>query len=55
MVCLIWLFFFEEMRNFTRNIVDAVNIPVMADANWLGNAINAMYVTENSSKLVVPV
>ncbi|ADE56581.1 MULTISPECIES: isocitrate lyase/PEP mutase family protein [Aminobacterium] len=42
---------FEEMRNFTRNIVDAVNIPVMADADTgFGNAINAMYVTEKLIK-----
>lgn len=42
---------FEEMRNFSRNIVDAVNIPVMADADTgFGNAINAMYVTEKLIK-----
>lgn len=42
---------FEEMRNFTRNIVDAVSIPVMADADTgFGNAVNAMYVTEKLIK-----
>lgn len=38
---------FSEMLEFTRNIIDAVNIPVMADADTgFGNAINARYVTE---------
>ncbi len=38
---------FTEVLEFTRNIVDAVNIPVMADADTgYGNAINAMRVTE---------
>ena len=42
---------FDEMRNATRNIVDAVTIPVMADADTgFGNAINAMYVTEKLIK-----
>ncbi len=38
---------FGEMLEFTRNIVRAVDIPVMADADTgFGNSINAMYVTE---------
>ena len=38
---------FGEVLNFTRNIVNAVNIPVMADADTgYGNAISAMRVTE---------
>ncbi len=42
---------FTEVLNFTRNIVDAVNIPVMADADTgYGNAINAMRVTEQFIK-----
>lgn len=42
---------FEEMRNFTRNIVDAVDLPVMADADTgFGNSVNAMYVTEKLIK-----
>ena len=35
-----------DMLNFTRNIVDAVSIPVMGDADTgFGNSINAMRVT----------
>lgn len=42
---------FTEVLEFTRNIVDAVNIPVMADADTgYGNAINAMRVTEKFIK-----
>lgn len=42
---------FSEMLEFTRNIVEAVNIPVMADADTgFGNAINARYVTEKLIK-----
>ncbi len=42
---------FTEVLNFTRNIVDAVNIPVMADADTgYGNAINAMRVAEQFIK-----
>jgi len=38
---------FSEVLEFTRHIIDAVNIPVMADADTgYGNAINAMRVTE---------
>ena len=38
---------FGEMLEFTRNIIRAVDIPVMADADTgFGNSINAMYVTE---------
>lgn len=38
---------FTEVLEFTRNIIDAVDIPVMADADTgYGNAINAMRVTE---------
>lgn len=38
---------FTEVLDFTRNIVNAVSIPVMADADTgYGNAINAMRVTE---------
>ncbi len=41
----------SEMLEFTRNIVEAVNIPVMADADTgFGNAINARYVTEKIIK-----
>lgn len=42
---------FAEVLEFTRNIIDAVNIPVMADADTgYGNAINAMRVTEKFIK-----
>ncbi len=37
---------FSDVLNFTRNIVNAVNVPVMADADTgYGNSINAMHVT----------
>jgi len=37
----------SEVISFTKNIVSAVSIPVMADADTgFGNAINAMWVTE---------
>lgn len=37
---------FSDVVHFTKNIVDAVNVPVMADADTgYGNSINAMYVT----------
>ena len=37
---------FSDVVHFTKNIVDAVDIPVMADADTgYGNSINAMYVT----------
>jgi methylisocitrate lyase len=37
----------SDMLNFTRNIVAAVDIPVMADADTgFGNAVNAMWITE---------
>ncbi len=37
----------SEMLDFTRNIVNAVNIPVMADADTgFGSAISAMRITE---------
>ena len=42
---------FTDVLHFTRNIVDAVDIPVMADADTgYGNAINAMRVTEQFIK-----
>lgn len=42
---------FSEMLEFTRNIVEAVDIPVMADADTgFGNAINARYVTDKLIK-----
>ncbi|GAB1485248.1 hypothetical protein MASR2M79_02950 [Aminivibrio sp.] len=42
---------FTEVLSFTRNIVDAVSIPVMADADTgYGNSINAMRVTEQFIK-----
>lgn len=42
---------FTEVLEFTRNIIDAVSIPVMADADTgYGNAINAMRVTEKFIK-----
>lgn len=42
---------FKEMLDFTRNIVDAVNIPVMADADTgFGSALNARHVTEKLIK-----
>ena len=38
---------FSDVVHFTRNIVEAVDIPVMADADTgYGNSINAMYVTK---------
>lgn len=38
---------FSDVLHFTKNVADAVNVPVMADADTgYGNAINAMYVTE---------
>jgi methylisocitrate lyase len=37
---------FSDVVHFTKNIVDAVKVPVMADADTgYGNSINAMYVT----------
>ena len=37
---------FSDVVHFTKNIIDAVNIPVMADADTgYGNSINAMHVT----------
>ncbi|MGI6253073.1 MAG: isocitrate lyase/PEP mutase family protein [Aminivibrio sp.] len=37
---------FSDVVHFTKNIVDAVNVPVMADADTgYGNSINAMHVT----------
>ncbi|MBC7238532.1 MAG: isocitrate lyase/PEP mutase family protein, partial [Chloroflexi bacterium] len=43
---------FFEVLTLTRNIVNAVNIPVMADADTgYGNAINAMRVTEEFIKI----
>ncbi len=37
---------FSDVVHFTKNIVDSVDIPVMADADTgYGNSINAMYVT----------
>ena len=42
---------FNDVLHFTKNIVDAVNIPVMADADTgYGNSINAMYVTREFIK-----
>jgi len=42
---------FSEMLEFTRNIVEAVTVPVMADADTgFGNAVNARYVTEKLIK-----
>lgn len=42
---------FTEVLEFTRNIIDAIDIPVMADADTgYGNAINAMRVTEKFIK-----
>ncbi len=42
---------FTEMLNFTKNIVDAVDIPVMADGDTgFGNALNAMRTTEEFIK-----
>ncbi len=38
---------FGEMLSFTKNIVNAVDIPIMADADTgFGSSINAMYVTK---------
>lgn len=43
---------FGDVLAFTRNIVNAVDIPVMADADTgYGNAINAMKVTEEFIKI----
>ncbi|MEG3064947.1 isocitrate lyase/PEP mutase family protein [Acetomicrobium sp.] len=43
---------FAEALNFSKNIIDAVNIPVMADADTgFGNAVNAMRVTEEFIKI----
>ena len=42
---------FSDVLNFTRNIAEAVKIPVMADADTgYGNSINAMYVTKEFLK-----
>lgn len=42
---------FGEMCDFTQNIVNAVDVPLMADADTgFGNSINAMYVTEKYIK-----
>lgn len=42
---------FSDVVHFTKNIVDAVGIPVMADADTgYGNSINAMYVTKEFIK-----
>lgn len=38
---------FSDVLHFSKNVADAVSVPVMADADTgYGNAINAMYVTE---------
>jgi len=43
---------FSEALNFSKNIIDAVEIPVMVDADTgFGNAINAMRVTEEFIKI----
>ena len=43
---------FAEALNFSKNIIDAINIPVMVDADTgFGNAINAMRVTEEFIKI----
>lgn len=43
---------FSEALNFSKNIIDAVEIPVMVDADTgFGNAINAMRVTEEFIKV----
>ena len=43
---------FGDVLAFTRNIINAVDIPVMADADTgYGNAINAMKVTEEFIKI----
>ncbi len=43
---------FAEALNFSKNIIDAVNIPVMVDADTgFGNAVNAMRVTEEFIKI----
>lgn len=37
----------SDVLHFTKNVADAVSVPVMADADTgYGNAVNAMYVTE---------
>ena len=42
---------FSDVVHFTKNIVDAVKVPVMADADTgYGNSINAMYVTREFIK-----
>lgn len=42
---------FSDVLHFTKNIADAVSIPVMADADTgYGNSINAMYVTKEFIK-----
>ncbi|MDI9370888.1 MAG: isocitrate lyase/PEP mutase family protein [Synergistota bacterium] len=42
---------FSDVVHFTKNIVDAVSIPVMADADTgYGNSINAMHVTREFIK-----
>jgi len=43
---------FAEVLRFSKNIIDCVDIPVMVDADTgYGNAINAMYVTEEFIKI----
>ena len=43
---------FAEALNFSKNIIDAVDIPVMVDADTgFGNAVNAMRVTEEFIKI----
>ncbi|HOP88369.1 MAG TPA: oxaloacetate decarboxylase [Acetomicrobium flavidum] len=43
---------FSEALNFSKNIIDAVEVPVMVDADTgFGNAINAMRVTEEFIKI----
>jgi len=43
---------FSEALDFSKNIIDAVEIPVMVDADTgFGNAINAMRVTEEFIKI----
>lgn len=42
---------FSDVLHFTKNIVDAVDIPVMADADTgYGNSINAMHITREFIK-----
>jgi methylisocitrate lyase len=42
---------FADVLHFSKNVIDAVSIPVIVDADTgFGNAISAMYVTENFIK-----